>query len=347
MDHDHFLTCSTSGIRKQCRLNLFKNLLQHLDTPPALITLLVYGLQSFCNSQLNNIHASDHKEINHQQKIGWDNFSRGRISKQFTVTMNVHYKHKQRTTTFTGISWTKQIINFTLSTHIDEWYHRCDSNSNPNQISFKQTFMFLENRSLLITIEFFYSRAEILPADQKNWFNSSIEDFKKIPRQMIKTMDSKYKKLFKINKKFHTYSSNKITGYFSKIGETTENKITSLHKRFQLLPLPNTNLPYTTVDNNIQKNNVVYLEKQHITNISSKTQYISKNKFENYNMSIPEYSSYSTITSSSENTSTIVNTKKGANNKYKVNNHFNSDSDSEKSKSNNIRRTKTSKKLTM
>ena len=64
-DHDHFLTCSSSGIRKQRRLNLFKILLQHLDTPYALIILLVHGLQSFYNSQLNNIYASDHQAINH------------------------------------------------------------------------------------------------------------------------------------------------------------------------------------------------------------------------------------------------------------------------------------------
>ena len=62
-------------------------------------------------------------------------------------------------------------------------------------------------------------------------------------------------------------------------------------------------------------------------------------------MNIPEYSSYSTITSSSDNTFTIINTKNGTNNKYKLNNRFNSDSDSKNSKSNNMRRTKTSKTL--
>ena len=81
MDHDHFLTCSASGIRKQRRLNLFKNLLQHLDKPSALITLLIHGLHSFYNSHLTNIHALEHKAINHQRKIDWNNFSRGRISK--------------------------------------------------------------------------------------------------------------------------------------------------------------------------------------------------------------------------------------------------------------------------
>ena len=70
---------------------------------PALSKVIVYGLQSFYNSQLNKIHASNFKAINNQRKMGWDNFSRGRISKQFPITMNIHYKKTQRTSTFTGI----------------------------------------------------------------------------------------------------------------------------------------------------------------------------------------------------------------------------------------------------
>ena len=155
MDHDHFLTCSSSGIRKQRRLNLFKNLLHSLDTPHELTNLLIHGLQLFYNSQLTNTHASDHKAINHQRKIGWDNFNRGRISKQFIITMNEHYKQTQRTSTFTGIGWIKQIIHFVLSTHIDEWYNRCESNSNPNQINFQNSLMSLEKNHFCLLLNFF------------------------------------------------------------------------------------------------------------------------------------------------------------------------------------------------
>ena len=69
MDHDHFLTCSSSGRRKQLRLSLLTNLLKQLKTPPKLSHLIVCGLQSFYDSQINNIHASDYKAINHQRKI--------------------------------------------------------------------------------------------------------------------------------------------------------------------------------------------------------------------------------------------------------------------------------------
>ena len=128
--------------------------------------------------------------------------------------MNAHYKQKQRTFTFAGIGWIKQVISFVLSTHIDEWYHRCDSNSNPNQISFQNTLMSLEKKSLLITIEFFYSKAEILPVDLKIWFQSSIEEFKKYTVKRLKQWIANTKKVFKTHKKNHNYDSNKITDYF-------------------------------------------------------------------------------------------------------------------------------------
>ena len=64
-------------------------------------------------------------------------------------------------------------------------------------------------------------------------------------------------------------------------------------------------------------------------------------------MSIPEYSSYSTVTSSSNSNYTIVNTKNGRNKNF--NNCFQSDSASytERSQFNNMRRNKTTKKPTI
>ena len=109
--------------------------------------------------------------------------------------------------------------------------------------------MSLEKRSLLITIDFFYSKAEILPVDLNIWFKFSIDEFKKYPVKRLKVWIANTKKLFKINKKKNNYDSNKITDYFLKIGETTEKKIT----RTQLFPLPNKYLSDSTVDTHIQK----------------------------------------------------------------------------------------------
>ena len=129
--------------------------------------------------------------------------------------MNSHYKQKQRTSTFTGIGCTKQIINFILSTHIDEWYHRCDS----KYIHVSREKIFIDYNWI------FYSKAEILPVDLNIWFKSSIDEFKKYPVKRLKQWIANTKKLFKINKKNNNYDSNKITDYFLKIGETTEKQI--------------------------------------------------------------------------------------------------------------------------
>jgi len=84
--------------------------------------------------------------------------------------------------------------------------------------------MSLEKKSLLITIEFFYSKAEILPVDLKIWFQSSIGEFKNYTVKRLKQWIANTKKLFKIRKKNHNYDSNKITDYFLKIGWTTKKK---------------------------------------------------------------------------------------------------------------------------
>ena len=60
-------------------------------------------------------------------------------------------------------------------------------------------------------------------------------------------------------------------------------------------------------------------------------------------MSIPEYSSHSTITSSFKNLHTLFSTKINTANKNKTNNRFDSDSSSKNSIHNNMRRRKTSK----
>ena len=101
------------------------------------------------------------------------------------------------------------------------------------------------------------------------------------------------------------------------------------------LSLKNNDLPDSTVNTTFKNYEVANSQKQSITNNSSNSQIFSEQTFENNNMSIPEYLSYSTVTSSSNSNYTIINTKKYKN--KHSNNYFQSDSDSytENSKLNN------------
>ena len=97
------------------------------------------------------------------------------------------------------------MIAFILSSHIDEWYNRYDSNSTPNQIRFRDTFMSHDKRSLLIINECFYSRSKSLSVDQKSWFNYSIDEFKKLPVRNLKQCIANTKNLFILNKTNNNY----------------------------------------------------------------------------------------------------------------------------------------------
>ena len=156
-------------------------------------------------------------------------------------------------------------------------------------------------------------------------------------------MDCDYQKIFKINKQNNTYGSSKITDYFSKIKETTIAQINNLNNNKKIFPLPNSNLAYSTVAKNIQTEIAGYSQKQKSPNIQSEPQNSSENNSKTNNMRIPEYSSQSTISSSSQNSPTLLYTKITTANKYKNNHRFDSDSSSKNSIPNNMRRTKTLK----
>ena len=87
--------------------------------------------------------------------------------------------------------------------------------------------MSLEKRSLLITIEYFYSKSENLPVDQKYWFNFSIDEFKKVPVRNLKQWIAN-KNLFKIKKTNNNYGNKKITGYFEKVMGIIENEFNEI-----------------------------------------------------------------------------------------------------------------------
>ena len=64
--------------------------------------------------------------------IGWTHFVRGRVHHSLKTTMTEYYGEECKNAhLFINIGWTKEVIKFILETHIAEWHHRCDLNSNP------------------------------------------------------------------------------------------------------------------------------------------------------------------------------------------------------------------------
>ena len=88
MDHDHFLQYEASENRKLLRIQQCEDHLSRYKTPTRMKEELLEGIRTFYdNNTEKTLKYEPQEAIKEQQKIGWDNFCRGRICKQLAVTM--------------------------------------------------------------------------------------------------------------------------------------------------------------------------------------------------------------------------------------------------------------------
>ena len=80
--------------------------------------------------------------------------------------MEEYYNNQEETSSFTGRGWSKRKIEFILELHLEEWYFRCTS-IEATIVNFEDQIISLEKRSLLITTQYFYSKMENLPVEQR------------------------------------------------------------------------------------------------------------------------------------------------------------------------------------
>ena len=167
MAHDHFLQCEASENRKLLRMQKCEDHLSRYKTPTRLKEEILEGIWTFYDNNMDKKSKYEpHKAIKDKQKIGWDHFCRGRICKQLSVTMEEYYNNQEETSSFTGRGWSKRKIEFILELHLEEWYFRCTS-IEATIVNFEDQIISLEKRSLLITTQYFYSKMENLPVEQR------------------------------------------------------------------------------------------------------------------------------------------------------------------------------------
>ena len=161
--------------------------------------------------------------IKEQQKIGWDHFCRGRIGKKLAGTMEEYYNTQEDTSSFTGRGWSKRLIEFILELHLEEWYFRCASIES-TLVNFGDQIISLEKRSLIITIQYFYSKMKNLPAEQRKWFENPVAEYVPLSVKTLKQWISQTKTIFKDNKN-RKIEHRKITEYFSTDKSNSNNLI--------------------------------------------------------------------------------------------------------------------------
>ena len=209
IDHDHFLTCEFSSPSQTKRINEFSVLLVSMKTPQELVSLLKNGLSVFYNNSNNQKISSPLSELSTKQSmIGWNQLARGRISKSFTKFMSLYYT-ANKTKSFSGEGWSKRVISFLLTTHIEAWLSHCNEIHN----SSSKTIKSLAHQSLLITVESLFDKGKSLPQHLQKWFPNDTNEITALSLQRLKTWICNTKQLIKLNKP-HITDNRKITEYF-------------------------------------------------------------------------------------------------------------------------------------
>ena len=126
MDRYHFLQCEASEVWKKLRLKNVEEHFSRFKTPiPTKYAILKEITIFYYNNIADENGEGTPKKIREQEKIDWDHFCRGWISKDFTIAMKEYYSENSETFRFTGKNWTKNMIIILLDIHLEEWYFRC------------------------------------------------------------------------------------------------------------------------------------------------------------------------------------------------------------------------------
>ena len=132
--------CKNSTNNKEKRIEKLGETMKTLYTPPSFIKVILYHVSTYYKISRTNTSESPqhilseelHFCIKKQNEIGWGQFIRGRISKDFQKTMHKHYRLNNQGRSYTGKIWARKVIKSLLDINIDEWVQYCETIHTPS-----------------------------------------------------------------------------------------------------------------------------------------------------------------------------------------------------------------------
>jgi hypothetical protein len=204
---DHVLQCKNKRAATQyatARFFLGKKL-KNLKTPDRLSASIKFGLRMYSSGAIDarqqlrypsdfhtDLNTQIDKAFDAQSSIGWDNFSRGFISKEWSKCMDLHYaRHHKGNITLSGERWASKLILLLHEYRLSAWNYRNsiihgESDSN-----------FMTKAELKIQISRCFELRDFLGAEYNGLFNTSKSDRLKqttqTARLWIDTIDAVHK----------------------------------------------------------------------------------------------------------------------------------------------------------
>ena len=132
----HVLTCSCEarGPARMAARKTFQQKLSRLHTPDIMNKLICDSMDSWLarrpvtlpvwNGPNEPIHGALRRAFRAQAKIGWDQFFRGRIAKDWKRPITMYYKIRQPGESYTSDQWMRSIITELWKLSITIWKQR-------------------------------------------------------------------------------------------------------------------------------------------------------------------------------------------------------------------------------
>ena len=73
-----------------------------------------------------------------------------------------------------------------LTIHVEAWILRCQLINEPKNTIIENTMVSFEKQSLVLTVTFFYSKNDTLPATKQKWFEHDESEYSKLLVKTIK-----------------------------------------------------------------------------------------------------------------------------------------------------------------
>ena len=181
-EHDHFLMCENSSNNKEKRIEQLGETMKTLHTPPSLIKVILHHVSTYYKISPTDTSESPqhilseelHFCIKKQNEIGWGQFIRGHISKDFQKTMHKHYRLNNQGRSYTGKIWARKVIKSLLDIHIDEWIKYCEAIHTPS-LGLKKSSP--AHATMITLIKKYYQQSRQLPKNKKNGSLERLNNF--------------------------------------------------------------------------------------------------------------------------------------------------------------------------
>jgi hypothetical protein len=179
-DNLHMFHCvHPIQVKEQQKLSLYISKQQHSPEMPELAQLLEWALAN-CSQQENwkvkpEIYPSTlQNAIKEQNVIGWNQLFYGRISREFGLAQEEHYRwRKMSEITHNGQRWTRDLIYHIWKTTLALWENRNKAKHNNDQ----RTSENIIRNQLVARAQHCYDQAHLLmAADRNQLFHKTLEE---------------------------------------------------------------------------------------------------------------------------------------------------------------------------